>query len=110
MRISDWSSDVCSSDLDATPLVVDICVNIDQFRQARHGLLYLWQPLFKQGQFAAQQAVVVRARTVLAPPHKDVLLRYQCQARAWHTQAFSAQAIHDLGRADRKSTRLNSSH
>src|SRR3546814_8428636 len=66
--------------LDATPLVVDICVNIDQFRQARHGLLYLWQPLFKHGQFAAQQAVVVRARTVLAPPHQDVLLRYQCQS------------------------------
>src|SRR3546814_4967483 len=98
MRISDWSSDVCSSDLDALGFdsfddhEVPVAAGIDQ-GDRRHADL--------------RELVQRHAETVgLQPPAIEELLDVE------HRKAFGLDlrlvAPHE--HLDRKSTRLNSSH
>src|SRR3546814_2367166 len=104
MRISDWSSDVCSSDLGDCPMRV--CAAPDYL--ARHGtprrvadlsnhncLSYTLSPHQAQGRwaFGRDGEVLVPVRGDLSANNGDALL---------------AAALD--GQGDRKSTRLNSSH
>src|SRR3546814_5016568 len=109
MRISDWSSDVCSSDL--TAVIYDTAANVlervlvnvttkkilelEEIDQTVHGTApFLEEELFS--------------------PIELIMADEDCQ------KAFFARGIEDLGRLrlvtlsggylDRKSTRLNSSH
>src|SRR3546814_1128365 len=97
MRISDWSSDVCSSDLHAMvqiPVVPMLCGGSpwvrghygDEFAEA-HG-----------------KELVVRSRLATPMPSAGV-------GCALTRNALALLALHRGGRPlDRKSTRLNSSH
>src|SRR3546814_10906059 len=100
MRISDWSSDVCSSDLrvftalgqtanpkPSTPVPVWIGSNSAKARQRVADSADGWNP------FAAPAAVAKTSRTPALETVDDL-----------------AELLDDLWRRDRKSTRLNSSH
>src|SRR3546814_7527910 len=97
MRISDWSSDVCSSDLLARVRAVD-----------RAGVHLDWHRL----------AAALAGRAVLLRLEPGVLLhlvivRHAALPAAVDTQHRALRIARDLGAApgaDRKSTRLNSSH
>src|SRR3546814_1358755 len=106
MRISDWSSDVCSSDLSRSSSIVSstraemtvclliavmyhLCTNDSRTRLA--GPVH--QPFVRRQPFESDRPARVEA------PRRDADLRPQAELAA----------VGELGR-DRKSTRLNSSH
>src|SRR3546814_8147472 len=112
MRISDWSSDVCSSDLAPAPLAPRI------FPPG--------SPLFGNrrvaGEFGAQLV-----DEILVDRHPDAALRFggelfdqfvaegggkrlSDRGDALRLDRFRIGALHVVEREDRKSTRLNSSH
>src|SRR3546814_7674226 len=115
MRISDWSSDVCSSDLMARRLVS--WGNSDPFGKSRHagGTRYDGAPMGK----AAALSVAVKDRPYTSDGAKTMLL---IGSRKRHLQVrwrdcvartrleFSMEADEVRVGIDRKSTRLNSSH
>src|SRR3546814_4694840 len=109
MRISDWSSDVCSSDLCAVaqpPLVVqrrdDAVMDIGGRALVHHLGLHLRVEILGDHAGDAQHLALpgVEARRGLFKEIEDILLRQMEQRLPFRRR----------GRADRKSTRLNSSH
>src|SRR3546814_6295916 len=102
MRISDWSSDVCSSDLQATSL------NLAQRPDAKHGI--------------GHETLVARGQNVRPCPNlaafdtkRDRQTPHALAHRAEHAAAIEYRCqqtavMHPEQIADRKSTRLNSSH
>src|SRR3546814_8565016 len=98
MRISDWSSDVCSSDLliqDLDPLAIGWPDLLDQ-KLGRHVVLGL--------RYVVHPRVVHDAGSEAVPLH-PVRVAYLCHGIAALAVAAILQA-----EVDRKSTRLNSSH
>src|SRR3546814_1147346 len=98
MRISDWSSDVCSSDL-AVSVVLDFVGGIDAAKH-RDLLRLAVRAVDGQGQLHARLEAARHAGDI------EGLL-------AGELQRMAAGALHELQRQhaqDRKSTRLNSSH
>src|SRR3546814_3994477 len=98
MRISDWSSDVCSSDLQAPGL---------QEGREVAPLAQLGNPQFDRA--GTGLPVPVAVAVAMVTPFGAAL------AMAGAAQALALQLHQPLGRkadhlADRKSTRLNSSH
>src|SRR3546814_6178509 len=90
LRISDWSSDVCSSDLDtayACRYAVAVAANV---AAVSADLQQAWSA---QGDFGRQ---------FTSPSADNDLYRSQ--------QEVAAEAVKALSTGDRKSTRLNSSH
>src|SRR3546814_6095341 len=102
MRISDWSSDVCSSDLKIMIAVVAICaVGFG----AVTGLV-TWFAVD-----AAQRNADTIAREQAARYSETVRAELDKSMDIARTLAQSFQGLKDFGVArDRKSTRLNSSH
>src|SRR3546814_5270684 len=99
MRISDWSSDVCSSDLDGLALFISQSgETADTLAALRH--------CKAQGQTIA---VVVNVPTSSMAREADLLLPTHAgpEIGVASTKAFTCQLA---VLADRKSTRLNSSH
>src|SRR3546814_10064659 len=101
MRISDWSSDVCSSDLTAT------------FSFAAVTLVAAMAPamLAVMALASARQAGSSPALTWWAASLGTEALRLSALAAASIFDPTCFLAVHEGGQAiDRKSTRLNSSH
>src|SRR3546814_8285925 len=98
MRISDWSSDVCSSDLDA-PALAERVILIN----GAHGGL---------GEAAARACAAAGASVVLLGRRVPKLNRvYDALAAIGPQPAVFPIDLEGAGPAeDRKSTRLNSSH
>src|SRR3546814_1812976 len=98
MRISDWSSDVCSSDLQA---------GADQIAHeaARRQALFLQWATEKSPWYAPQRGKALHEFPIL---EKEQLLANMDQIRTMEER----EGIVSLtgGTTDRKSTRLNSSH
>src|SRR3546814_10882970 len=112
MRISDWSSDVCSSDLSAFSLTGTVTVSEKALPVIR------WHPLQWQAPVSIGGALM-RKRSA---PHRHPPSRGSvgiaitgllpgailfARADAAERRALRVDAVH---RIDRKSTRLNSSH
>src|SRR3546814_5818599 len=121
MRISDWSSDVCSSDLLCRALrAVILKSNADDA-----GLLALFrdrQPITKVLQYIGK-TVPLQMESCPGPgielPHKDLRLpgrrdgadaAIDQQFAIWPHQAEFSVVFGQQPKIDRKSTRLNSSH
>src|SRR3546814_4669999 len=123
MRISDWSSDVCSSDLDAKDLVY---VRIDRRRKLPATTLLLALDSAATEKLRAERAAVGKA----LEPHEaqgmtpeDVLaffydkITYKRSGNGWATP-FDADRMRGVklaqdlidAKTDRQSRRLNSSH
>src|SRR3546814_1009294 len=99
MRISDWSSDVCSSDLPAAPAApspFDAKLGFDRFIVARSNIL------------AANAAR--RMAMEEAPQFNPLYLCSGTGQGKTHLLHAIAQAYAAAHPTDRKSTRLNSSH
>src|SRR3546814_9418443 len=99
MRISDWSSDVCSSDLGA-----------EMRREAgiAEGAAGEGE---QQGRGAADQAVMADGLLISGRERAGLGIERRLDGSAGQAPSFAEDraALHRLGR-DRKSTRLNSSH
>src|SRR3546814_7585837 len=102
MRISDWSSDVCSSDLETS--VEETIVN--------KSLLYaVFFGLTASPAFADSTIPVGNGVTLL--PSYDARLRYESvdqENGLENADALTVRVRAGLEIGDRKSTRLNSSH
>src|SRR3546814_8878076 len=119
MRISDWSSDVCSSDLHHQALRADQGADPPAATQSRlradrgaAGLgLRHRRPVLRPG----AQRLMAAVETSAAVPSLDALLSAQTVWRAGRVPTSTARG-EPTGHAtidallDRKSTRLNSSH
>src|SRR3546814_3293754 len=105
MRISDWSSDVCSSDLKLSTNGFDLCL-ILRVRRICSNARRSQQKLARQRRDAAPRQfdpVAIHAAADMAAT----------RARLKGGEALAAQAGGPIWREhaiDRKSTRLNSSH
>src|SRR3546814_5976563 len=109
MRISDWSSDVCSSDLAARALEKFVEHGRPCGPAARDARRHC--PRVARAAIAAAIAVVIAARA----PGALALVRQNgkappppCQDR--HPVFIGGRTEKNSGKRDRKSTRLNSSH
>src|SRR3546814_8702543 len=123
MRISDWSSDVCSSDLDSTRHIIawnkspDIPFDrsINPYRGCEHGCIYCFaRPShaylgFSPGLDFETQIVI--------KPRAAALLRQELAAKGYKVATLSMgtntdpyQPTEREQKIVRKSTRLNSSH
>src|SRR3546814_3550607 len=102
MRISDWSSDVCSSDLQVAHL------------SKREALVDVWV----HGDAEQFRLALAQRDLELLPGNGDYILKQRGQpmpepAPAYRAPAYPAPGYRAPGYgtpADRKSTRLNSSH
>src|SRR3546814_3613270 len=104
MRISDWSSDVCSSDLIAKGFAVDAVANALCERGAAHFLVEIGGELRGQGIRPDLQPwwVDVEAPPGLRLPTLRIALCGMSVAPSGDYRRFREE--------DRESTRLNSSH
>src|SRR3546814_3285866 len=108
MRISDWSSDVCSSDLDSlgTNMLTNATLPSKAFGRGSCSLKWKVAP---QDKWTAQWAPAIRCWGEGGRVVK--LIGYDCssadQRRYAHAEGY-ADPRYDY--RDRKSTRLNSSH
>src|SRR3546814_4220682 len=101
MRISDWSSDVCSSDLFALLLPPLVCLPVAVLAE----LAKVWERLQQEGLWNA--VLFYRASEVQELYFCFFILFYLMVFR----QRVLARRVAGLpARPDRKSTRLNSSH
>src|SRR3546814_4783110 len=129
MRISDWSSDVCSSDLLTTEGGLDVAAQLDSVRA---GCQRLAKAGIAVSLFIDADAKQLKAAIATGAPHLEIhtghyadtrgtaqaveLRRISAFAKAAHRAGFKVHAGHGLTTAnvaaiaDRKSTRLNSSH
>src|SRR3546814_9139805 len=103
MRISDWSSDVCSSDLPRVPACRPIEGPALGYRDAvlmarrrQHALLLVYLNNRLVGHLAKEPSGAISFR------YDDIWLGWE--------QAFPVSLSLPLREEDRKSTRLNSSH
>src|SRR3546814_1787980 len=103
MRISDWSSDVCSSDLDPYP--------VENFGNSRGGTGTITQQTLRSsncayvrlGQIVGIDKVVTQAKRMGITTDLDEVV----------SMPLGTKEVYPLdmaGALDRKSTRLNSSH
>src|SRR3546814_1640013 len=120
MRISDWSSDVCSSDLDdlgpwgiyleqverVTPYLVKLAKWVETLKRPKRSLIVDVPVELDNGTIAHFEGYRVQHNTTRGPGkggvrfHQDVTLSEVMALAAWMP----------VKTADRKSTRLNSSH
>src|SRR3546814_2848907 len=118
MRISDWSSDVCSSDLTGDAIVIGIGLNIAHHPEG------LDRPVtsmaecgagdVEPGYFLETLADIFarwleRWRTYGLPPVRSQWLKY-AHPKGTMLKAHLPDGTAIEGTLDRKSTRLNSSH
>src|SRR3546814_5106451 len=103
MRISDWSSDVCSSDLDL-PLVID-ALNRFYFKPEAGGRL--WLSPHDETACPASDCAPEEIDIALAIDRFQQVVDWKVE-RVEHSWAGLRSFAPD--RLDRKSTRLNSSH
>src|SRR3546814_9157070 len=109
MRISDWSSDVCSSDLRNDGLAyVKGAVQIDAHQAAPIVLRHVGDEFFRIDAGAMHKVInlAITLRNVGGGLFAGLFVGYVCAVRA--DCAGSAHFL--FYRLDRKSTRLNSSH
>src|SRR3546814_1578991 len=99
MRISDWSSDVCSSDVLALFAAVDDAADTDQVAWLET------HDVATHRRHTADDLVPRHARILRARPFRTHLVDVGV-AQA----AVGDVDLHIVGAQDRKSTRLNSSH
>src|SRR3546814_2196440 len=104
MRISDWSSDVCSSDL--AGLVLTRALPCDRPSDLREGQL---DELAHRMGFAGGQYIVVRPVLLQDPPHAVDIVPCVSPIALRVEIAEVEMALQPMGE-NRKSTRLNSSH
>src|SRR3546814_3780138 len=98
MRISDWSSDVCSSDLNATALRY-----YDQVLDIYQGDPNLLLALYNSRGNALKQ--MARGADALVQFQQALTL-----AEKMGSRSQQGRVLRNMARTDRKSTRLNSSH
>src|SRR3546814_6195668 len=98
MRISDWSSDVCSSDLRISSSIVGHLLGAIAGPAIARGTSFL---LGKEEHMLFDSGVVIRDE-----PHRPRGLR----SRAFDGEGLPTAARDIVADGDRKSTRLNSSH
>src|SRR3546814_10882365 len=101
MRISDWSSDVCSSDLEAS---FDLAERYELGDEAE-GLDISWAPTSNWFRAWTDAAVAARGLRIDSMTAKG---RPQWNSAVLKRQQREGNEV--AGRLDRKSTRLNSSH
>src|SRR3546814_6773010 len=116
LRISDWSSDVCSSDLSDKTLAVDAFIPCAGIDHAYFDKPYYLAPsgavadeafsLLREGM--RRNSVAALARTVLFRRVRTVLIRAHGDGMIANTLNFDYEVR--SAEEDRKSTRLNSSH
>src|SRR3546814_10486907 len=106
MRISDWSSDVCSSDLPDMEVLLTGQVETDASGEQVVALRFLNR--------TDRQEILALPDRIAATVRQENRERTLLLARATATEPHLALASHGFGQApyrlDRKSTRLNSSH
>src|SRR3546814_4704063 len=108
MRISDWSSDVCSSDLADAPGAVATMPSFPPWGFALAILGGLWMLLWQtRWRRAGAMPLMIGIAALLATPRPDLLVTGDGR----HIAAAQPDGSYALLRdRDRKSTRLNSSH
>src|SRR3546814_8965327 len=108
MRISDWSSDVCSSDL-PHKRILDLVKNAPPvFWTPRNG--GHWMIMSHEANFTASRDIETFSSNIIS---KERLAAMQAQAPRHLPMPLPINVDppdHTKYRADRKSTRLNSSH
>src|SRR3546814_10183698 len=101
MRISDWSSDVCSSDLVCPGFPADCLETLEEIALQN-------AEVFRA---AGGQALSYIPCLNDAPAHADALAALAlCELQAWLCCESSNSSSRPGASPDRKSTRLNSSH
>src|SRR3546814_7623018 len=83
MRISDWSSDVCSSDLEDAAEMLAVGKNlrlIRQVRPTRINQINAWQPIFRRD-FLRAQVLFDRQRIIGAAFHRRKIGRASWRER-----------------------------
>src|SRR3546814_10216325 len=108
MRISDWSSDVCSSDLNREQLLPDL--HRCQIRLVDRGITFVIARYDRHvGLVQKDERPDARAGEILVddPLHRPEIF---VLVAAIEIALFAAVAIGTKAHADRKSTRLTSSH
>src|SRR3546814_7264652 len=115
MRISDWSSDVCSSDLaDGLALLQQGAVQLDQFvLAALHGIGQLVKAEGDHGQQEQREdgeAAAHAASCMSSSGQTGAAVRTAARSLAERARGLMAVSASPAVAADRKSTRLNSSH
>src|SRR3546814_2551734 len=101
MRISDWSSDVCSSDLIDGSLAKDL---------ANHALAHGFDPAFSYG-MRLDHGFLQPLSLLFGDPFSVPLIPIYINSVAPPQASFErCRAFGDMVGQDRKSTRLNSSH
>src|SRR3546814_9552469 len=107
MRISDWSSDVCSSDL-----VIDVALQVVFVADQMLPIPPLPDPAFAFGDAAC--AAMLASGNVARKPAFDLAPAHGVAGIAGRQRPHGVQVVgqndHGVDGADRKSTRLNSSH
>src|SRR3546814_3430347 len=120
MRISDWSSDVCSSDLADRDMVAVLAVIVEQFLDRDADRRAAAPDADEVGRFEAAiqhlhpEAPRVGEEIVRADEDFGVAHKVRSNPPGWRPQAATASGrgavVADPPRKDRKRTRLNSSH
>src|SRR3546814_6745341 len=100
MRISDWSSDVCSSDLDDMPYGLPNGIGPEVTAMKEAGVDYVITAFDQGGALALEQELERQGMS-------DVLVQLP---QDYADAEFAAANADLLEGEDRKSTRLNSSH
>src|SRR3546814_9999079 len=109
MRISDWSSDVCSSDLFCTIYLAPY--NYHRIHMPIDGQLAHWT--YVPGRLFSVNAATARALPNLFTRNERLNARFDTPAGAFALSMVGALFVGSLETVwsgDRKSTRLNSSH
>src|SRR3546814_6519707 len=108
MRISDWSSDVCSSDLQRSQYFLD--------SGDIHGVVQLPEKAAPRLYFDAQDFLAIFQETELLQPFirlQRTFTPLRVMGKCFGPVGINADMVEDgqgLRGLDRKSTRLNSSH
>src|SRR3546814_10713503 len=108
MRISDWSSDVCSSDLrhHCIELVLPIAMPMHEHREVAIGeRRWLVRDRVQRETWTGEQFVAIGSGDLAVLVHALTV-----EARHRHARGGRADLVLRLEIEDRKSTRLNSSH
>src|SRR3546814_8469170 len=104
MRISDWSSDVCSSDLGAPCAGDHVRIEQRHLEEDSGGLVAA------AGQFSAHDAADALRAGVVVDRHHLAVEAVGVAVEGKDLGAGLSQAHDQVALQDRKSTRLNSSH